>query len=219
VEAQFGTILHLALMRAGRLRGQGRKVGPDLLRELYQDAWEAVGLTDPRRRPALQALGWRLLQGFEEAGGLEAAPWLLEAPFTASLDGWTLRGVIDRLDQIPSPLEGEGQGGASRWRIIDYKTGRPQPESRLRRDLQLTLYALGARSLPGIDDAVPLELEIVYLRDGRRLVLEATPELLQEAQRIAGEVAEGVRAGRFEARPDRRRCSLCPYRLTCDVAL
>src|SRR5205823_8950440 len=103
--------------------------GTSLLRELYQEAWEAVGLSEPRRRPALEALGWRLLRAFQEAGGLDADPWLLEAPFTASVDGWTLRGVIDRVDRVLT--------APARWRIVDYKTGRPQPESRLRRDLQL----------------------------------------------------------------------------------
>jgi DNA helicase-2/ATP-dependent DNA helicase PcrA len=212
VEAQFGTVVHLALMRAGRLRGQGREVGVGLLGELHQEAWETVGLSDPRRRPALEALGWRLLRRFHEAGGLERPPWLLEAPFTASLDGWTLRGVIDRVDSQPN-------GVTARWRIVDYKTGRPQPASRLRRDLQLALYAVGARSLPGIEDGEPLELEIVYLREGRSVVLEATAELLQEARRIGGEVAASVRAGRFEPRPERRRCSLCAYRLACQAAL
>jgi DNA helicase II / ATP-dependent DNA helicase PcrA len=225
VEAQFGTVMHLALMRAGRLRGQGREVGAGLLRELHQEAWETIGLSDPRRRPALEAVGWRLLRRFHEAGGLERPPWLLEAPFTASLDGWTLRGVIDRVERTPSPPAGEGGVGAERdgttagWRIIDYKTGRPQPASRLRRDLQLALYAVGARSLPGIDDGEPLELEIIYLREGRSVVLEATAELLQEARQIGGEVAAAVRAGRFEARPERRRCSLCAYRIACEAAV
>jgi RecB family exonuclease len=208
VEAQFGTVLHLALMRAGRLRGQGREVGSGLLREIYQEAWEAVGLADERRRPAMEALGWRLLRGFHDAGGLETRPSLLEALFTATLDGWTLRGIVDRVDRT-----------SDGWRIIDYKTGRAQPASRLRRDLQLALYAVGARSLPEIEDGEPLELEIVYLRDGRRVVMDASDDLLQEVRRIGGEVAEGVRAGRFEARPDRRRCSLCAYRLACEAAL
>jgi CRISPR/Cas system-associated exonuclease Cas4 (RecB family) len=48
--------------------------------------------------------------------------------------------------------------------------------------------------------------------------VEATPELVAEAVSVAVEVAEGVRAGRFEPRPERRRCSLCPYRLACDAA-
>jgi CRISPR/Cas system-associated exonuclease Cas4 (RecB family) len=49
--------------------------------------------------------------------------------------------------------------------------------------------------------------------------LQATEDLLDEARRIGDEVAEGIRAGRFEARPERRKCSLCPYRLACEEAL
>jgi DNA helicase II / ATP-dependent DNA helicase PcrA len=208
VEAQFGTILHLALMRAGRRRREGRPLTEELLRDLHQEAWETVGLAEPRRRPALEALGWRLLRGFFDAGGLEAMPALVEEPFTVELDGWTLRGVIDRVDE-PSAA-----GGA--WRIVDYKTGSPVPASRLRRDLQLALYALGARDALGLD---PVELEIVYLREGGRAALPADEGLLDEARRIGGEVAEAVRQGRFEARPERRRCALCAYRLACEAAL
>jgi DNA helicase-2/ATP-dependent DNA helicase PcrA len=208
VEAQFGTILHLALMRAGRLRREGHPLTEELLRDLHQEAWETVGLAEPRRRPALEALGWRLLRGFFDAGGLDATPSLVEQPFTVELDGWTLRGVIDRVDQPAAA------GGA--WRIVDYKTGTPIPASRLRRDLQLALYALGARDALALD---PVELEIVYLRDGGHVVLPAGEALLDEARRIGGEVADAVRAGRFEARPERRRCALCAYRLACEAAL
>ena len=208
VEAQFGTILHLALMRAGRLRREGRPVTRELLRELHQEAWETIGLAEPRRRPALETLGWRLLERFLREGGLEGTPSLLESPFAVDLDGWTLRGVIDRVD-------GPGDGVPS-WRIVDYKTGSPIPASRLRRDLQLALYALGARRALGLE---PVELEIVYLRDGRRVVLAADDSLLEEALRIGAEVATSVREGRFEARPERRRCSLCAYRLACAAAL
>jgi DNA helicase II / ATP-dependent DNA helicase PcrA len=208
VEAQFGTILHLALMRAGRLRQEGRELTRDLLRDLHQEAWETIGMVEPRRRPALEALGWRLLERFLEDGGLEARPELLESPFAVELDGWTLRGVIDRVDGPSDRAPG--------WRIVDYKTGSPVPASRLRRDLQLALYALGARQALGLH---PLDLEIVYLRDGGRVVLPADDALLAEALRIGSEVAVSVREGRFEPRPERRRCSLCAYRLACDAAL
>ncbi|MDQ6922212.1 MAG: ATP-dependent helicase, partial [Candidatus Dormibacteraeota bacterium] len=261
LEAQFGTVVHLTLMRAGRLRQQGREVDLDLLRDLYAEAWEGMGLAEPRRRPALDALGWRFLRRLWTEGGFSTVPLLVEVPFTTDLDTWTLRGIIDRVDDLPPPSqEGGGRarggqdfavgrdaggsglaggraveepvargsaagggagaggpaGGAGGGRIVDYKTGRAMPASRLRRDLQVALYALGARAALGLD---PLELEIVYLREGRRVQLPATDELLAEARRVGDEVAAGVREGRFEPRPERRRCSLCPYRLVCEAAL
>jgi RecB family exonuclease len=201
-----------------------------------------MGLAEPRRRPALEALGWRFLKRFWAGGGLSAAPLLVEVPFTTDLDTWTLRGIIDRVDVLPPPSQegggrapggqdssagsslvgeraGAGSGAglpAGGGRIVDYKTGRAVPASRLRRDLQVALYALGARAALGLD---PLELEIVYLRDGGRVQLPAADELLAEARRVGDEVAAGVREGRFEPRPERRRCSLCAYRLVCEAAL
>jgi DNA helicase-2/ATP-dependent DNA helicase PcrA len=209
VEAQLGTAVHDALLRASRVRQSGRALRLDTLRDLYRDCWDGVVLADERRRPVVEALGWRLVRAFWEQGGLDEAPHLLEQPFVAGLSGWTLRGVIDRVD-------GDAEAG---WRIVDYKTGRPLPASRLRRDLQLALYALGARRGLELDGVRPVELQIVYLRDGQRVAIEADQDLLEGAEQIGGEVAEGVAAGRFEARPAARRCALCAYRLACDVAL
>jgi CRISPR/Cas system-associated exonuclease Cas4 (RecB family) len=59
----------------------------------------------------------------------------------------------------------------------------------------------------------------VYLRDGRRVTVAGGEELVAEATRVLGEVAEGIRAGNREPRPERRRCSLCPYRAVCDASL
>jgi ATP-dependent exoDNAse (exonuclease V) beta subunit len=222
VEGQFGSVVHDALRRAGRMRRQG-EVEPEQLRQAYAEAWAEVDLVDPRRRPALEALGWGQLERYHAAGGFDHAPHLVEHGFTADLDTWSLRGIIDRVDAPPGARVEDGEVGSSRelgerspWRLIDYKTGSPLPASSLRRDLQLALYALGAAEALHIS---PLELEIVYLQTGRSIVLPASDELVQEAVAVGEEVATGIRSGRFEARPDRRRCRLCPYRLACRAGL
>ena len=46
-----------------------------------------------------------------------------------------LRGRVDRVDRLPS---GE-------YELIDYKTGRPKTAEQLTEDVQLSLYAIGAR--------------------------------------------------------------------------
>ncbi len=207
-EAEFGTILHHALRRAGEVRQAGGEVDATALRRVHEAAWETLPYSDERRRPALKSLGLSQLERYRAAGGFAATPALLEQAFSARVDGWQLHGIIDRVDP-PEVSRGS-------WRLLDYKTGSPVPASRLRRDLQLALYALGARRALGLD---PLELEIVYLKDATRVVVPATQGLLEEAEGIASEVADGIRQGRFEARPERRRCALCPYRLACSDAL
>jgi DNA helicase II / ATP-dependent DNA helicase PcrA len=227
-EAQHGSVLHAALMRGGRLRAAGEAVGGERLMALLDEAWAEVTPVDPRRQPALLALGRSQLAGFAAGGGLAEAPAMVERAFTTNLDSWRLSGIIDRIDPPTPPpslkggeagsrgggLNGERRAGA--WRIVDYKIGAPLPAARLRRDLQLALYALGARQALGLD---PVDLEIVYLRDGRRVTVAGGEELVAEATRVLGEVAEGIRAGNREPRPERRRCSLCPYRAVCDASL
>jgi DNA helicase-2/ATP-dependent DNA helicase PcrA len=202
-EAMQGVILHEVLMRAGEVRQSGRVVSARRLRSLHGDTWRKTPFPDPRRAPTFKRNGEVQLEAYRKSGGFDARPEFLEHEFTVPLDGWTLRGVIDRVDPF-------GSG----WRILDYKSGRPVARSR--RDLQVALYALGASQALHLD---PLELEVVYLASGETVRIERPDALVAEAQKQGAEVADGVRAGRFEARPERRRCRLCPYRLACADAL
>jgi RecB family exonuclease len=202
-EAVQGVILHEVLMRAGMIRQSGKPVSARHLRSLLNEVWAGTPFPDERRAPTFKRNGAAQLEAYRKAGGFDAKPEFLEQPFTVSLDGWTLRGVIDRVDRADST-----------WRILDYKSGRPVARSR--RDLQVALYALGASRALQLE---PVELEVVYLASGEKVLLERPDALIADAQKQGAEVAEGVRAGRFEARPDRRRCRLCPYRLACADAL
>jgi RecB family exonuclease len=202
-EAVHGVILHEALRRAGEERQQNRSVSGTRLRSILADVWSATQFPDSRRAPTFQRIGAAELEAFRKRGGLDAVPAYLEHPFNVAVDGWTLRGVIDRIDQT-----------SSGWRIIDYKSGRPI--TRRRRDLQVALYALGATSALHLE---PVELEVVYLASGDSVVVEKVGALVRDATVEGTQVAEGIRSGQFDARPERRRCRLCPYRLACADAL
>jgi DNA helicase-2/ATP-dependent DNA helicase PcrA len=202
-EAVQGVILHETLRRAAEARRNGADVTAPMLRSLHREVRGEITFPDARRETTFDRNGAAQLEAFRKQGGLDGRPEYLEQPFTVAVDGWTLNGVIDRIDRT-----------SGSWRIIDYKTGRPL--ARRPRDLQVALYALGAESALNLD---PVELEIVYLASGESVRVEPNRQLLSEATRQGSEVADGVRAGLFEARPDRRRCRLCPYRLVCADAL
>ena len=202
-EAVHGTILHEVLRRAGELRRGGVPITAARLRAIHGDVWRVTPFPDPRRAPAFKRNGAAELEAYRAAGGFDAVPAYLEQSFEVAVDGWKLRGVIDRIDRA-----GDG------WKIIDYKSGRPLP--RRRRDLQVALYALGAGDAMSLS---PLELEVVYLASGESVRVDNAGALAREAGVQGTAVAEGIKAGRFEARPERRRCRLCPYRLACVEAL
>lgn len=202
-EAVHGVILHEVLRRAGELRRTGRPVTAGALRAIHADVWRVIPFPDARRAPAFMRNGAAELENYRMRGGFANVPEYLEQPFEIAVDGWTLRGVIDRIDRA---------GDA--WRIIDYKSGRPI--TRRKRDLQVALYALGASGAMRLQ---PLELEVVYLASGQSVAVEHATTLVRAARESGTEVADGVRAGRFPSRPERRRCRLCAYRLACADAL
>ncbi|OLC68723.1 MAG: hypothetical protein AUH69_01000 [Actinobacteria bacterium 13_1_40CM_4_65_12] len=202
-EAVQGVIIHETLRRAGEARRAGADVTSSMLRALHHDVWGETTFPDPRRAATFERNGVEQLEAYRKRGGLDARPEFLEQSFSVAVDGWTLNGIIDRIDRT-----------AEGWHIIDYKSGRPL--ARGRRDLQVALYALGAESALQLD---PIELEIVYLASGTSTSVDHSSASVAEAAKQGAEVAEGVRSGRFDARPDRRRCRLCPYRLVCADAL
>jgi len=202
-EAVHGVILHEVLRRAGELRREGKSISAARLSSIHNEVWHGTAFPDPRRAPAFKRNGAADLEAYRARGGFDVAPEYLEHPFALSIDGWNLRGVIDRIDRT-----------ADGWRITDYKSGRPI--ARRRRDLQVALYALGATSALKLE---PVELEVVYLASGESTRVEKVAELMRGAEAEGTEVADGIRAGRFESRPERRRCRLCPYRLACADAL
>jgi len=202
-EAVHGVIQHEVLRQAGEARRSGRQVTAKALKSIHEGVWRVSAFPDPRRAATFKRIGAAQLEAYRSRGGFDAPAEFLEHPFSAAVDGWTLRGVIDRIDRTDSG-----------WRIVDYKSGRPL--TRRRRDLQVALYALGASNALRLD---PIELEVVYLATGETVKVEKVGDLVTDATSQATEVAAGVREGLFEARPERRRCRLCPYRLACADAL
>ena len=202
-EAVHGVILHEVLRRAAEEVRQGKAVTAEVLRGIHEEVWRATPFPDPRRAPAFRRNGAAELEAFRARGGLDGAPAFVEQPFEISVDGWRLRGVIDRIDKT-----------ADGWKIIDFKSGRPI--ARRKRDLQVALYALGASEALQLE---PIALEVVYLASGESVQVENASGLVREAEARGSAVAEGVRAGLFPSKPDRRRCRLCPYRLACSDAL
>ena len=202
-EAAHGVILHEVLRRAGEVRKAGTPITAHRLKSIHNQVWRSAAFPDPRRAPAFKRIAATELEAYRQRGGFEGIPAYLEQPFDVAVDGWQLRGVIDRIDRT--------DGG---WRIIDYKSGRPV--ARRRRDLQVALYALGAGAALQLE---PLELEVVYLASRESVRVEAVAGLVRDAEAEGTHVAAGIRAGRFEPRPERRRCRLCPYRLACEEAL
>ena len=102
-----------------------------------------------------------------------------ERQFTFKLGPHLLRGRVDRVDRLP--------GGE--YELIDYKTGRPKTAAQLAEDVQLSLYAVGAR------EAWQLEASrqaYYYLLDDQKVAVpDDDGDRAEWIREVATEVARG----------------------------
>jgi DNA helicase II / ATP-dependent DNA helicase PcrA len=199
---RFGIVVHQVLERyhAGDEGGL-----PELL-GLLDAAWRRGGFADSEQERQLRGKATAALTRYHErARSEEGQPMWFERPFTFKLGPHLLRGRVDRVDRLP--------GGE--YELIDYKTGRPKSAEQLADDVQLSLYAVGAR------EAWQLEASrqaYYYLLDDQKVAVTDEGDRVDWVRDVAMEVAEGILSQGFEPTPSIAACSICDYRLICPAA-
>jgi DNA helicase-2/ATP-dependent DNA helicase PcrA len=99
--------------------------------------------------------------------------------------------------------------------LIDYKTGRPKSAAQLAEDVQLSLYAVGAREAWRLDAS---QQAYYYLLDDQKVAVPCDEAAREWILEVATEVAEGILSQGFEPTPSFAACSVCDYRLVCPAA-
>src|SRR3990172_8493788 len=113
----FGTSLHSALEKFYGVTVPEPPSLEQLLNHLAQ-TWEKDGYSDDAEEKQYFEHAKQVLTNFYRTNISQfQIPAAVEQRFAVELDGHVLRGIIDRLDKLPS-------GG---YEIIDYKTGRSLP--------------------------------------------------------------------------------------------
>ena len=129
-----------------------------------------------------------------------------ERSFAFNLGPHLLRGRVDRVDRLPD-------GG---YELIDYKTGRPKTAAQLREDVQLSLYAVGARESWQLEAA---QQAYYYVLDDEKVPVERSRRgpRLDHRHRLRASPTGSSRQG-FEPTPSCAACSTCDYRIACPAA-
>ncbi|WP_169542085.1 ATP-dependent helicase [Solirubrobacter soli] len=200
---RFGILVHQVLERYHG--GSGEPGLPELL-GLLEAGWRRGGFGDSEeerqfRAKATQALV-RYHDRFKEEDG---EPVWFERAFQFRLGPHLLRGRVDRVDRLPD-------GG---YELIDYKTGRPKTAAQLREDVQLSLYAVGARESWELEAA---SQSYYYVLDDEKVPVERSEEDRDWITETVFTVADGIQAQGFEPTPSWSACSMCDYRIACPAA-
>jgi DNA helicase-2/ATP-dependent DNA helicase PcrA len=210
---RFGILVHQVLERyhapVDRQPGPdpaARTPGLSELLGLLDAGWRRGGFGDSQPERQLRGKASVALTRYHRRFASESAqPVWFERQFTFPLGPHLLRGRVDRVDRLP--------GGE--YELIDYKTGRPKSAAALAEDVQLSLYAVGARESWRLDAS---RQAYYYLLDDEKVAVPDDGNRGEWVREVATEVAAGIRAQDFEPTPSLTACSLCDYRLLCPAA-
>ena len=199
---RFGILVHQVLER---YHSSGGRTLDELL-GLLEAGWRRGGFGGSEEERQLHGKADASLRRYFERDRVDAAePVWFERGFQFRLGDHTLRGRVDRVDRLPD-------GG---YELIDYKTGRPKSAAQLREDVQLSLYAVGAREAWQLDAS---RQSYLYVLDDEKVPVP-TEDIDQAwiAETVA-EVADGILGQGFEPTPSYSACSWCDFRIACPAA-
>ena len=199
---QFGSAMHLALkayfdgVRAGRPPDEATVIA------CFLDELSKTKIDEPLQRALYEKDGRDQLSALlrSELGRSRGEILETEKRFRVEIGGAQVTGRFDRIDQLPS---GEVE-------IVDYKTGKPKTQDDADDSLQLSIYALAARSL----GHTPAALVFINLQNGIAVEAQRSPQQLLEAENKVAVVAARIAAGEFDPKPS-QACARCSYHSIC----
>ncbi len=199
----YGASMHRVLKTYFESVRLERALSEEELLELFRMDFAQAVIDDPYQRELYERQGIEQLRDFLKMVRRYGAPKVLhtEERFEMSVANATLAGRIDRIDDL----------GNGRVAIVDYKTGKPRAQEDADDSLQLSIYAIAARSKWGYE----AERLIFYnLQENTAISTQRHPMQLEEAKAKVEDVAEQIAAGKFDAKPG-YHCRMCSYRNLC----
>jgi len=201
----FGLIMHRSVVEYFKARQKSGEVSPEELLHIYEQEWRKAGwpFPDPYQQEQYRGSGWEQLQAFHQLqSGRTVAVLELEKTFKWPWeDDLVLTGRIDQINR----LDGRAV------EIVEYKTGEPPTPEKLKKNLQLPLYALAAEKHLGY---VPARLTLHNLTANDPISFVPEEKQTAKALEKMREVGAAVRAGEFPAQPG-HACRRCAFPLIC----
>ena len=196
---RFGSAVHQVLERYHA----AEYTTVEKMMELFESCWRRGGFGDSDRERELHVKARAALVLYHRRlEAHEAEPAWFERSFSFKLGPHHLRGRVDRVDKLAD--------GA--YELIDYKTSRPRTAEQLADDVQLSLYAVGARESWEVEAE---RLSYYYVLDDLKVPVPSAEMDPDWIARVVAEVGEAIMAQRFEPTPSPSVCRLCDYRIAC----
>jgi DNA helicase II / ATP-dependent DNA helicase PcrA len=200
---RFGILVHQVLER---FHAGGPSPTLAELLGLLDAGWRRGGFGDSEEERQLRdKAGAAMRRYFERFQAEEGEPLWFERPFSFRLGPHLVSGRVDRVDRLPD----------GSYELIDYKTGRPKTPAQLKDDVQLSLYAVGAREAWSLETAGQA---YYYVLDDAKVPVDRDDVDRDWITETVMAAAEGIMAQGFEPTPSYAACSTCDFRIICPAA-
>ena len=177
--------------------------------EIYERNWIDEWYKDKEQKEKYYKLGKEILKNFlkdfiENPRKIKIVQGVLglEMDFRLKINDDTIRGKIDRVDELPDhSIE-----------IIDYKTGKGKEKLQKQDREQLLIYQLAAEQILG---KIPEKLSYYYLNDNKRLSFTSTEQERKEFKQGISKKIEKIKNSDFKATPG-WNCKFCDFKDICE---
>ena len=204
----FGNSFHLTMKAFYESVAQGKSPSLKLFYECLKENWINEGYLSKSHEASSFAKAKKFLKHYlENTFNAKIKPVAMEQPFLVRLDNLRVGGKMDRIDVHGDTLE-----------IVDYKTGaNPLSQKDADKDLQLSIYALAATSIPELPfnrKPEKIKLSLYYFDTPQIVTTTRTEEQLEEARKIIEDFKKQIEKSDFKC-SGHMFCQNCEYKLFC----
>jgi DNA helicase-2/ATP-dependent DNA helicase PcrA len=204
-QLSFGQVIHLTLKSFHQRDLFGKRKDLETLLDTYEGYFRTIseGYTSPEHKEEQFAKGKKFLSRYYEVHEeVLGEPLELEKSFEVKVGDYLLAGRIDRIDRRrDGTIE-----------LVDYKVSPAETLSkRVKKDRQLTIYALGAKRGLGLEAS---SLSLYSVLDNKRVSTKRSLEDIEVFEKEAIETIGEIKESDYPARVG-IYCRWCDYRFVC----
>jgi DNA helicase-2/ATP-dependent DNA helicase PcrA len=199
----FGSVMHNTIKYFVGEFAKGNTLLFNEVERKFELEWTSAGFEDDYQEQEYKKDGLAQLRAFY-ASTLASPPDVVaqEKVFELPMENNVV--LTGRMDQVNCLSPGQDE-------IVDYKTGRPRNEDKVKKDVQLSVYALAAREM---FDWNPVRLTLHFLQTNQPVSTIRDDKQLKKVREEIQEAAADIRAGEFPAKPG-FACRFCDYESIC----
>lgn len=205
----FGISVH-SMLKYLYEEGFGKsELSNETLSTILKRSWLSEGYESQDHEEEAKKAAKTLLLKYIRENHIAQLPTYTEYPFQFFINNIKVLGRFDRIDTLPDKsLE-----------IIDYKTGNNIPdEKKIKKDLQLTIYALAASQMrdPVFTSSNDTKLTLYYVESNTKVSTFRTKEEIELAQDEIIQRVQTISSSDFHCSRS-VLCKNCEYKMLCSA--